>query len=61
MKPITPMLWFNGQAEEAMNLYVSLFPDSKVLGVMRAPKGTRISLVARHERAGRAEGSVELL
>jgi predicted 3-demethylubiquinone-9 3-methyltransferase (glyoxalase superfamily) len=40
MKPITPMLWFNGQAEEAMNLYVSLFPDSKVLGVMRAPKGT---------------------
>ena len=40
MKPITPMLWFNGQAEEAMNFYVSLFPDSKALGVMRAPKGT---------------------
>ena len=27
---------------------------------VRAPKGTRIALVARHERAGRAEGSVEL-
>jgi len=40
VKPITPMLWFDGQAEQAMNLYVSLFPDSGVLGVMRAPKGT---------------------
>jgi hypothetical protein len=27
---------------------------------VRAPKGTRISLVARHERAGRVEASVEL-
>jgi predicted 3-demethylubiquinone-9 3-methyltransferase (glyoxalase superfamily) len=40
MKPITPMLWLDGRAEEAMNFYVSLFPDSKVLGVMRAPRGT---------------------
>ena len=39
MKPITPMLWFDGQAEEAMNFYVSIFPDSKVLGVMRNPGG----------------------
>jgi predicted 3-demethylubiquinone-9 3-methyltransferase (glyoxalase superfamily) len=37
MKPITPMLWFDGKAEEAMSFYVSLFPDSKVLGVMRSP------------------------
>jgi len=37
MKPITPMLWFDGKAEEAMNFYVSLFPDSKVLGTMRSP------------------------
>ena len=40
MKPFTTMLWFDGQAEEAMNFYVSLFPDSKVLGVMRAPSDT---------------------
>ena len=37
MKPLTPMLWFDGKAEEAMNFYVSLFPNSKVLGVMRNP------------------------
>ena len=28
---ITPFLWFNDNAEEAVNLYVSLFPDSKIL------------------------------
>jgi predicted 3-demethylubiquinone-9 3-methyltransferase (glyoxalase superfamily) len=39
MKPFTPMLWFDGRAEEAMNFYVSIFPDSKVLGVMRNPGG----------------------
>jgi predicted 3-demethylubiquinone-9 3-methyltransferase (glyoxalase superfamily) len=29
-----------GRAEEAMNLYVSLFPDSEVTNVRRAPDGT---------------------
>lgn len=28
---IAPFLWFDGQAEEAMNLYTSLFPNSSVL------------------------------
>ncbi len=28
---ITPFLMFDGKAEEAMNFYVSLFPDSKVV------------------------------
>ena len=32
---ITPFLWFDNNAEEAMNFYVSIFPDSKVLGVTR--------------------------
>jgi predicted 3-demethylubiquinone-9 3-methyltransferase (glyoxalase superfamily) len=27
---ITPLLWFNGQAEEAAKFYVSIFPDSKI-------------------------------
>jgi predicted 3-demethylubiquinone-9 3-methyltransferase (glyoxalase superfamily) len=31
MQKITPFLWFDGQAEEAANFYVSLFPDSKIL------------------------------
>jgi predicted 3-demethylubiquinone-9 3-methyltransferase (glyoxalase superfamily) len=26
---IAPFLWFNGQAEEAMNFYVSVFKNSK--------------------------------
>ncbi|RIK31788.1 MAG: hypothetical protein DCC56_06295 [Anaerolineae bacterium] len=31
MKKITPYLWFDTQAEEAMNYYVSIFKNSKVL------------------------------
>jgi predicted 3-demethylubiquinone-9 3-methyltransferase (glyoxalase superfamily) len=46
MQKITPFLWFDGNAEEAMNLYVSIFKNSKVLSVTRygeagpGPKGT---------------------
>jgi len=32
---ITPFLWFDNQAEEAMNHYVSIFKDAEVLGVSR--------------------------
>jgi predicted 3-demethylubiquinone-9 3-methyltransferase (glyoxalase superfamily) len=34
---ITPMLWFDGAAEEAARFYVSLLPDSQVDRVDRAP------------------------
>jgi predicted 3-demethylubiquinone-9 3-methyltransferase (glyoxalase superfamily) len=34
---ITPCLWFDGQAEEAANFYASVFPDSRVKAVNRAP------------------------
>jgi predicted 3-demethylubiquinone-9 3-methyltransferase (glyoxalase superfamily) len=43
---ITPFLWFDGKAEEAVNFYVSIFKNSKILSVSRygdagpAPKGT---------------------
>ena len=37
MSTITPCLWFDGKAEEATNFYVSLFPDSHVDAVHRAP------------------------
>lgn len=46
MQKITPFLWFDHQAEEAMNFYVSIFKNSKVLGVTRygdagpGPKGS---------------------
>ena len=36
MPTITPFLWFDAQAEEAMNLYASIFKRSKVVSVNRA-------------------------
>jgi predicted 3-demethylubiquinone-9 3-methyltransferase (glyoxalase superfamily) len=35
MSKITPCLWFNGEAEEAANFYVSLLPGSKIEAVQR--------------------------
>jgi predicted 3-demethylubiquinone-9 3-methyltransferase (glyoxalase superfamily) len=46
MQKITPFLWYDDKAEEAMNFYVSIFKNSKVLRVLRygeagpGPKGT---------------------
>jgi predicted 3-demethylubiquinone-9 3-methyltransferase (glyoxalase superfamily) len=46
MQKITPFLWFDNQAEEAMNFYVSIFKNSKIVSVSRygdagpGPKGT---------------------
>jgi predicted 3-demethylubiquinone-9 3-methyltransferase (glyoxalase superfamily) len=46
MQKITPFLWFDSNAEEAMNFYVSIFKNSKILSVARygdagpGPKGT---------------------
>jgi predicted 3-demethylubiquinone-9 3-methyltransferase (glyoxalase superfamily) len=34
---ITPCLWFNYDAEEAANFYVSLLPDSRIDNVVRSP------------------------
>jgi predicted 3-demethylubiquinone-9 3-methyltransferase (glyoxalase superfamily) len=49
MQKIAPFLWFNGQAEEAMHFYVSIFKNSKAISVTRygeagpGPKGTVMS------------------
>ena len=46
MQKITPFLWFDGKAEEAVNFYVSIFKNSKVGSITRygdagpGPKGT---------------------
>src|SRR4051812_31625411 len=46
IQKITPFLWFDTQAEEAANLYVSIFKGSKILSSARygeagpGPKGT---------------------
>ncbi len=50
MQKITPFLWFDNKAEEAVNFYVSVFKNSKISGITRyeeegakasgRPKGT---------------------
>lgn len=46
MQKITPFLWFNGNAEEAIQFYCSIFPNAKVVNKTRygdagpGPKGT---------------------
>lgn len=47
MKAIPNFLMFEGHAEEAMNLYISLFPNSEVVSIMRNPP-----------TEGQAEGTV---
>ena len=36
MPTITPFLWFDTQAEEAMNFYLSIFKRSRIISVNRA-------------------------
>ena len=49
MQKITPFLWFDGKAEEAMNFYTSIFKNSKIGQVHRygdagpGPKGSVMS------------------
>ena len=49
MQKITPFLWFDGQAEEAMHHYVAIFRNSRVVDVTRygdagpGPKGSVMS------------------
>jgi predicted 3-demethylubiquinone-9 3-methyltransferase (glyoxalase superfamily) len=46
MQKITPFLWFDSKAEQAMNFYTSIFKNSKIVSVTRygeagpGPKGT---------------------
>jgi predicted 3-demethylubiquinone-9 3-methyltransferase (glyoxalase superfamily) len=50
MQKITPHLWFDDQAEEAVNFYTSIFNNSKVVSVTRygeagpGPKGTVLTV-----------------
>jgi predicted 3-demethylubiquinone-9 3-methyltransferase (glyoxalase superfamily) len=47
---ITPFLWFDHQAEEAVTFYTSIFPNSKIGSVVRYD-------AASSQQAGRPEGS----
>lgn len=51
MQKITPFLWFDDQAEEAVNFYVSIFRNSRIKGTARYDdEGAKA--------AGRPKGSV---
>jgi predicted 3-demethylubiquinone-9 3-methyltransferase (glyoxalase superfamily) len=39
MQKITPFLWYDGRAEEAINFYVSIFKNSKIIHMSRYPEG----------------------
>jgi len=51
MQKITSFLWFDNKAEEAANLYVSLFKNSKITGTTRYDEKAA-------EASGRAKGTV---
>jgi predicted 3-demethylubiquinone-9 3-methyltransferase (glyoxalase superfamily) len=52
---ITPFLWFDNNAEEAMNFYVSVFKDAKIINVNRLPE-----VDDEHTKGGVVTGSFEL-
>ena len=49
MQKIHPCLWFDGNAEEAMNFYLGIFPDAKMTDQLRwgdvgpGPKGSLLT------------------
>ena len=55
MKKISPSLWFDNQAEEAVNFYTSIFKNSKIIDVAHygeagakvsgQPKGTIMTVI----------------
>ncbi|SRR6266436_1314547 len=51
MQKITPFLWYDDKAEEAANLYASIFKNSKVLSVTRYDDAAAAA-------SGRPKGSV---
>ncbi len=51
MQKITPFLWFDAQAEEAVRIYTSIFKHSKILAVARYDE-------VGAKAAGRPKGSI---
>jgi predicted 3-demethylubiquinone-9 3-methyltransferase (glyoxalase superfamily) len=51
MQKVTPFLWFDNQAEEAVNFYVSIFKNSRIVSIARYGE-------AGEKVAGRPKGSV---
>ena len=41
IQKITPFLWFDNNAEEAMKFYTSIFKDSKIVSIQYYPEGSQ--------------------
>ncbi|KAL4865317.1 hypothetical protein BDV12DRAFT_200260 [Aspergillus spectabilis] len=54
LSPITPCLWFDGQAEEAARFYISIFPNAKITAIQRYTE-------AGKEYHGQEPGSVMIV
>jgi len=52
MQKITPFLWFDNQAEEAVNFYTSIF--SAISGSASGGKNSKVGSVTRYDEAGSA-------
>lgn len=44
MRKITPNLWFDGNAREAVDFYISVFPNSKIIKTLYYPKSKQEGL-----------------
>lgn len=49
MQKIIPNLWFNKNAKEAVDFYVSVFPDSKIISTTYYPKTEEEGLADFHK------------
>lgn len=41
IQKITPFLWFDDKAEEAMKFYTSIFKDGKIVSILYYPEGSQ--------------------
>ncbi|HEX4766599.1 MAG TPA: VOC family protein [Lichenihabitans sp.] len=44
MRKITPCLWFDGNAEQAVEFYLSVFPEGRVVDTMPGPGGKALTV-----------------
>lgn len=62
MPKITPFLWFDSQAEQAANLYVSIFPNSRITDITRygegAPQPAGTVMTVAFELDGKPMGAI---
>jgi predicted 3-demethylubiquinone-9 3-methyltransferase (glyoxalase superfamily) len=59
MQKITPNLWFDGNAKEAVDFYLSVFPQSKLINTSYYPKSAEEGLADFQQNMAGKELSLE--